>query len=475
MLLYAVAVGSSRYWQDASCDIARNSAEQCSIGFQPLCGLNYSMSTLFQARAVSPCSSAPSRFDSEKDAWVCSAHIFESAMRSLAARHKFRMGTTNSATSSPGPRVTLGRSGRNLVLRFEGNWNVRDTRHSEIEALFSELDREGSADALQVDMSQVGSWDTSLLIVVARAEDWCRKHHVNFLRESLSANVARLISLSEEVPERKTGREVKKPSSIFAILGNMTITAFEGVAAALEFTGDAVLSFGRILRGQAAFDWRLFWLTMQECSAQALPIVGMISFLTGLIFAFAGAIQLRQFGAGIYVANLVAVAMAREMGAIMTGIIMAGRTGAAFAAQIGSMKVSEEIDALRTLAISPMDFLVSPRLLALFFMMPLLVLYSDLVGILGGTLVGLGFLGITWTQYWNQTVSSMGLVDIMTGLVKSAVFGVIVAMAGCERGMKCGNDAASVGNAATSAVVLGITWIVASDAIIDVIQEVLSL
>jgi phospholipid/cholesterol/gamma-HCH transport system permease protein len=218
----------------------------------------------------------------------------------------------------------------------------------------------------------------------------------------------------------------------------------------------------------------MFWLTMQECGAQALPIVGMISFLTGLIFAFVGAIQLRQFGAGIYVANLVAVAMAREMGAIMTGIIMAGRTGAAFAAQIGSMKVSEEIDALRTLAISPMDFLVSPRLLALCFMMPLLVLYSDLVGILGGAFVGLIFLGITWTQYWNQTVGSMGLPDIATGLVKGAIFGVIVAMAGCQRGMKCGNDAAAVGNAATSAVVLGITWIVASDAIIDLIQEVLN-
>jgi len=385
------------------------------------------------------------------------------------------MGTTNSATSTAAGKVTFGRSGRNLVLRFEGNWNVRNTRHGEIDALFSELDREGAADGLQVDMANVGSWDTSLLIVVARAKDWCRKHTVNFLSESLPASVASLLAISEEVPERKTGRELKKSSSIFTLLGSMAIDVFAGVGTALEFTGDAVLSFGRILRGQAAFDWRMFWLTMQECSAQALPIVGMISFLTGLIFAFVGAIQLRQFGAGIYVANLVAVAMAREMGAIMTGIIMAGRTGAAFAAQIGSMKVSEEIDALQTLAISPMDFLVSPRLLALFFMMPLLVLYSDLVGILGGAFVGLSFLGISWSQYWNQTIGSMGLIDIATGLVKSAVFGVIVAMAGCERGMKCGNDAASVGNAATSAVVLGITWIVASDALIDVIQEVLNL
>ena len=382
---------------------------------------------------------------------------------------------TNSATSTAASKVTLGRDGRKLVLRFEGNWNVRDSRHGEINALFSELDREGPADELQVDMSNVGSWDTSLLIVVARAEEWCRRHHVNFLRESLPSNVASLLAISEEVPERKTGREAKKSSSILAGLGRLTIGAGEGIRTAFEFTGETVLSFGRILRGKAAFDWRMFWLTMQECSAQALPIVGMISFLTGLIFAFVGAIQLRQFGAGIYVANLVAVAMAREMGAIMTGIIMAGRTGAAFAAQIGSMKVSEEIDALETLAISPMDFLVSPRLLALSFMMPLLVLYSDLVGILGGAFVGLSFLGISWTQYWHQTIGSMGLVDIATGLVKGAIFGVIVAMAGCERGMKCGNNAASVGNAATSAVVLGITWIVASDAIIDVIQEVLNL
>jgi phospholipid/cholesterol/gamma-HCH transport system permease protein len=385
------------------------------------------------------------------------------------------MGIANSATSTAPGKVNLSRSGENLVLRFEGDWNVRETQHGEIDALFAKLDQEGPASGLQIDMSNVGSWDTSLLIVVARAEEWCGKRKVKFLRESLPASVASLLAISEEVPERKTGRDIKKSRSIFTILGNSTINAFAGIGTALEFTGDAVLSFGRILRGEAAFDWRLFWLTMQECSAQALPIVGMISFLTGLIFAFVGAVQLRQFGAGIYVANLVAVAMAREMGAIMTGIIMAGRTGAAFAAQIGSMKGSEEIDALRTLAISPMDFLVSPRLLALFFMMPLLVLYSDIIGILGGAFVGLSFLGLSWSQYWNQTIGSMGLVDIATGLVKSAVFGVIVAMAGCERGMKCGNDAASVGNAATSAVVLGITWIVASDAVIDVIQEIVNL
>jgi phospholipid/cholesterol/gamma-HCH transport system permease protein len=385
------------------------------------------------------------------------------------------MGRTDSAISPDAAGVNLSRTERTLELRFTGHWNVRDTQHGDIEALFTQLEREPSADSLRIDMSEVASWDTSLLVVVARVREWCSEHKVQFVRESLPANVASLIELSEEVPERKTGRETKKSSSLFAVVGAKTITIAEGVVMALEFTGDAVLSLGRMLRGKAAFDWRLFWLTTQECSAQALPIVGMISFLTGLIFAFVGAIQLRQFGAGIYVANLVAVAMAREMGAIMTGIIMAGRTGAAFAAQIGSMKVSEEIDALRTLAISPMDFLVTPRLLALCLMMPLLVLYSDIIGILGGAFVGLTFLGLSWSQYWNQTIGAMGLIDITTGLIKGAIFGIIVAMAGCERGMKCGNNAAAVGNCATSAVVLGITWIVASDAIIDVIQEVVHL
>jgi phospholipid/cholesterol/gamma-HCH transport system permease protein len=384
------------------------------------------------------------------------------------------MGTADSDISTAAPKVSLDRRGQSLVLKFEGKWNVRDIPRAEISDVFSQLE-ETPAEDLRIDMSAVASWDTSLLIVIARAEDWCRSHHLKFLRESLPQNLASLIALSEEVQERQTGRGLTKRESFFAFLGNKTIAAFAGIRSTLEFTGEIVLSFGRILRRKAAFDWRLFWLTMQECSAQALPIVGMISFLTGLIFAFVGAIQLRQFGAGIYVANLVAVGMAREMGAIMTGIIMAGRTGAAFAAQIGSMKVSEEIDALRTLAISPMDFLVSPRLVALSLMMPPLVLYADLVGILGGALVGMAFLGISWSQYWTQTVGSMGLIDIATGIIKGAVFGVIVAIAGCERGMKCGNNAASVGNAATSAVVSGITWIVASDAIIDLVQEVLNI
>jgi phospholipid/cholesterol/gamma-HCH transport system permease protein len=370
-------------------------------------------------------------------------------------------------------KATVNKAGDKVVISIEGDWNLRQVQHGEVEKVISSLDKQGSVASIEFDSTHLGSWDTSLLIFVARIEEWCRQHRAKLARETLPPNVASLIALSEEVPEIKTGRKEQARESLFAKIGNAVLAGRDGFLATLAFTGEVVMSLGRMLQQKAAFDWRLFWLTMEECSARALPIVGLISFLTGLILAFVGAIQLRQFGAGIFVANLVAVAMNREMGAIMTGVIMAGRTGASFAAQIGSMKVSEEIDALKTLAISPIDFLVTPRLAALFLMMPLLVLYADLIGILGGACVGIGMLKITWVQYWNQTIGSFGISDVLTGLVKSSVFGAIIAMAGCERGMQCGNNAAAVGNAATSAVVVSITWIVASDALIDVVQEVI--
>lgn len=380
----------------------------------------------------------------------------------------------NAAAKSDSPNLPgaeVRREGENLVLALKGEWSLKTDRNLDQPGIFGALEKERPPQAVKFDLSGLRNWDTSLLIFLLKVEDWCRKHEVDFRKDSLPRAISSLIALSQAVPEKQTGRSEKKKRSFFYLLGTVTLSALDSIRVTLDFTGQCALSVARFVRGKAAFDWRLFWLTMQECSAQALPIVGLISFLTGLILAFVGAIQLRQFGAGIYVANLVAVAMAREMGAIMTGVIMAGRTGAAFAAQIGSMKVSEEIDALKTLAISPIDFLVSPRMFALFLMMPLLCLYSITIGIAGGAVVGIGMLSLSLTQYWNQTLWSMGLSDIATGVAKSAVFGVIIALTGCQRGIDCGNDAAAVGNAATSAVVLAITWIVASDAMIDVIEQ----
>ena len=253
------------------------------------------------------CLATPSRFDKRERCLELFNICFRMRHETTACQARSTMGTTNSAISTAAPKVNLSRSGQRLVLAFEGNWSVRHTQHREIDNLFSELDHQTPAEALQFDMSQLSSWDTSLLIVVVRAEEWCREHKVKFLGDSLPPNIASLVALAEEVPERKTGRGNKTSASLFEHIGKKTIAAIGGIESTLQFTGETVLSFGRILRGKAAFDWRLFWLTMEECSAQALPIVGLISFLTGLIFGFVGARSTstiwsgylrRQFGGG---------------------------------------------------------------------------------------------------------------------------------------------------------------------------------
>jgi phospholipid/cholesterol/gamma-HCH transport system permease protein len=200
-----------------------------------------------------------------------------------------------------------------------------------------------------------------------------------------------------------------------------------------------------------------------------------MSFLVGLILAFVGAIQLEQFGAQIYVADLVGIAMAREMGALMSAIIMSGRTGAAFAAQLGTMQVNEEIDAMTTLGLSSMDFLVLPRMIALILMMPLLCIYADLMGILGGAVVGVGMLDLSPTEYLNATLSGVSLTDFTVGIIKSAIFGVLVALSGCMRGIQCGRSASAVGLAATSAVVTAIVFIIVTDGVFSVLTNALGI
>ena len=220
---------------------------------------------------------------------------------------------------------------------------------------------------------------------------------------------------------------------------------------------------------------RIWFCCSKNVGPRRLPIVSLISLLVGLILAFVGAIQLKMFGAQIYVADVVGIGMVRVMGAIMTGIIMAGRTGAAFAAQLGTMEVNEEIDALKTLGISPMEFLVLPRMIALIVMMPLLCLYADLLGILGGLIVGVGMLDLGVMEYLNETRAAVTLTNLWIGLFHSAVFGVLIALSGCLRGMQCGRSASAVGYATTSAVVTSIVSIVVATAIITFVCQVLGI
>ena len=206
-----------------------------------------------------------------------------------------------------------------------------------------------------------------------------------------------------------------------------------------------------------------------------MPIVSLISFLVGVTLAYTGALVLRQYGGDIYVADLIGLAVVREMGAVMTGVVLAGRTGAAFAATLGNMKANEEIDALETLGIPSVDFLVLPRLVALGIMMPLLALYSDALGILGGMAVAAGVLNIPPTAYWVEMGTIVSLSDIWVGVIKAISFGLIVGLAGCLRGLQAERSAAGVGRAATSAVVTSILLIVVSDAVFAVLFNVVGM
>jgi phospholipid/cholesterol/gamma-HCH transport system permease protein len=232
----------------------------------------------------------------------------------------------------------------------------------------------------------------------------------------------------------------------------------------IDFIGECGIILGKFFF-RRAFVRRSDWvILLQQVGVNALPIVALISFLTGIILGFVGLIQLERFGAAIYVADLVGLAMAREMGAIMTGVIMAGRSGAAFAATIGTMKVNEELDALKTFEFSPMEFLVLPRLLAMACMVPLLCILSVLIGIGGGMIIAVALFNVSAPQYIIETLSAVRLADFMIGVAKGAIFAFLVGGLGCLRGLQCRKDAAGVGEAATSAVVSGITAIILADA-----------
>jgi len=328
---------------------------------------------------------------------------------------------------------------------------------------------------MSLDGHGITGWDSGLLAVLLAVIAENERGRIETDRRGLPEGVQRLLVLAEAVPERTdAGRGSGRPSRL-AALGLGTLAAARQAAAMLAFLGDACLGGLRLLRGTAGFRRVDFLLLLQECGARALPIVTLISFLVGVILAYVGAIQLRQFGAQIYVADLVGIAMTREMGAMMAGIIMAGRTGAAFAAELGTMQVNEEIDALTTLGISPMEFLVLPRMLALTAMMPLLCIYADLLGILGGAAVGVGMLDLGGAQYFLRTAAAIDLQDALAGLIKSGVFGVLVAVAGCLRGLECSRSSAAVGWAATSAVVTGIVSIVVATAVITLLCQVLGI
>ncbi len=268
---------------------------------------------------------------------------------------------------------------------------------------------------------------------------------------------------------KKVSFEKKRREGIFERVGQKTFDVFLDLKFAVSFIGAITLSLGRhlahpkILRKDDTLDY------MQKTGVDGLPIVALISFLMGLIMAFMSSVQLEQFGANIYVASLVSLAMTRELGPIMTAIIVAGRSGSAFAAEIGTMKISEEVDALFTMGFDPVGFLVIPKLVAALIMVPILTLFSDICAIAGGLLVGVFMLDLTVGAYVAQTIHTLSLFDVFWGVLKSGVFALLITWVGCLRGFQVSGGAASVGQATTSAVVSSIFLIILFDSIFSVI------
>jgi phospholipid/cholesterol/gamma-HCH transport system permease protein len=381
---------------------------------------------------------------------------------------------TAALTTDPPARYELAPDDGSGTLRLvlSGSWRLHGHLPA-ADAVDRELAARAEARRVVIDAAGLQGWDSGLMTFLLRLERLSALRQVALEPDGLPEGALRLLRLATAVPEHRDAGRDAAPEPLLARIGRHTQHLGAAALDVLGFLGDTTLAFGRLLRGRASFRRVDFLFLLQAVGAQALPIVSLISFLVGVILAFLGAIQLVQFGAQIYVADLVAIGTAREMAPMMVGIILAGRSGAAFAAELGTMQANEEIDALGTFGLSAIDFLVLPRILALVLMTPLLCLYADLLGILGGALIGVTLLDLPAPTWFQQTAAALHLNDLAGGLLKATVYGALVAFAGCLRGMQCGRSSAAVGIATTSAVVTSIVLIILAMATLTVIYHAL--
>lgn len=360
-----------------------------------------------------------------------------------------------------------------LVVFLSGEWRLRSDMPPT--ALLTDQLKVLKARRVAFDSSRLTEWDSALVSFLAQSSQFCREHGIEQDRSGLAAGLRHLVELAEAVPEKAGARAPSVRPSFLVRVGEASIAYGASIGEFLAFVGELVFAIAKYLRGRARYRRIDLLEAIQQCGADAVGIVSLIAFLIGVILAFMGAVQLAQFGASIYVADLVGIGMVRDMGAMMTAIIISGRTGAAYAAKLGTMKVTQEIDALVTMGISPLEFLVLPRVLALILMMPLLCLFADLVGILGGMFVGITMLDLAPGSYMRETISTLTLTNLFGGLLKATIYGTLIAIAGCLRGFQCGNSSSAVGDAATRAVVMSIVMVVVACGLFAVVFNILGI
>jgi phospholipid/cholesterol/gamma-HCH transport system permease protein len=384
-------------------------------------------------------------------------------------------------TAQPAPPSwRLERRGSEAVLQLSGDWIARETGLRDAAMLRRVLTETDGAVRLCFETSGLGRWDSALVVFLQTLHGAVKARAagsgslIQLDETGLPEAAHRLLVLAAETDPAQLAA-APPAESLLERAGREAIACWaEGVAIS-ALVGETVLRSVAALRGRVRTRAADVLLLMREAGANALIIVAVCNGLIGGILAFVGAVQLRRFGAQIYVADLVGIAMVREMAAVMTAIVMAGRTGGAYAAQIATMQGNEEIDALRVLGIPVHDYLVLPRVLALVAMMPLLYLYACAIGLLGGLAVGMATLDITPLAYLEETRRAVAGRQFVFGLTKSLAFGALVALAGCHIGLKAGRSAADVGRAATSAVVAGIIGVIALDAVFAVCADALGI
>lgn len=368
------------------------------------------------------------------------------------------------------PQLELARSPGALAVRVSGAWCVGE--HVPAAAAVRSAIAEERPQRLAFDSTEVVAWDSALVAFSSQVQEAAAAAGVAVDRSGLPQGVQRLLALAEATPRHPAAAPAARPSHV-ARIGTYVIERSGRLKDVVTWTGELSFAVAKLVTGRAKFRRRDLFLQMQLTGPRALGIVSLVAGLVGLILAFVGAVQLQKFGASIYVADLVGIAMVREMGAVMAAIVVAGRTGAAFAAELGTMRVTQELDALTTLSISPVEYLVLPRVIAVTLLLPLLTIYADLMGLFGGAIVGTTLMDIAPRHYFDETVSAVSVGDVVGGALKASVYGFLIAAAACFEGLRSGRNAAAVGKAATAAVVDGIVLVIAACGVFAVLFYVM--
>jgi len=363
--------------------------------------------------------------------------------------------------------ITTTRTGDVLEMQLSGDWTIDNV--ARIDAIVAEL-RPAHTGPAVIDFSPIGRMDTTGAWMVEKIRRGLTTpdHPVEIrgIQPNHQLLVERLHGLTGEPaaePERYSAASV-----IAERTGRATVDALNEATDLLNFLGLATATAARTVISPRRFRMTSFVFHLEQVGLNALPIVGLLSFLIGVVLAYQGADQLRRFGAEIFTVNLLGISILREMGILLTAIIVAGRSGSAFAAQIGTMQVNEEIDAMRTIGLDPIEVLVLPRMLALLVAMPLLAVYADLMGLAGGALMAIVSLDITFTQFTERLKDVVPIWAFWVGIIKAPVFGVMIALVGCREGLKVRGSADSVGRQTTRAVVVSIFLVIIIDAVFSI-------